>query len=72
MLSERVKEWNKQSLERGMQQGALQMLKRQLEVKFGPLPKDVITQLNKADEETILNWSEQILAANSLGDIFGH
>ncbi len=80
MLAERVKEWNKESRERGlqqglqqgMQQGALQMLKRQLSVKFGTIPENVTTQLNNTDEETILKWSERILTANSLSDIFGH
>jgi hypothetical protein len=80
MLAERVKEWNKESLERGLQkgrqegrqEGAYQLLKRQLETKFGELPPPTLDVLQQADEEQILLWSERILSADTLGDIFGH
>ncbi len=83
MLAERVKEWNRESMERGMergmqrgmqkgmQKGALQLLTRQLEKKFGDLPQELVLQLNQADEEQVLQWSERILTADTLGDIFG-
>ncbi len=84
MLSERVKEWNRESMERGMlqgiqqgmqqgiQQGALQLLIGQLEMKFGKLPADIEARLNQADEKQIFLWSERILTAKTLGEIFGH
>ena len=76
MLAERVKEWNRESLERGMQKGmqkgALQLLTRQIETKFGPLSPDFITRMEQADDEQILLWSERILTADKLSDIFGN
>ena len=76
MLAERVKEWNKESLERGVQQGmqkgATQVLIRLLEKKFGELSSESLQRLNDANEEQILEWSENILSAQTLGDVFGH
>ncbi len=80
MLAERVKEWNRESLEKGIQKGiqngmrkgAVQLLLRQLENKFGDIPNKFLQQLHHADEEQILRWSESILTAQTLGDIFGH
>ncbi|NIA05499.1 MAG: transposase [Proteobacteria bacterium] len=76
MLAERVKEWNKESMERGLQKGlqkgALQLLTRLLEKKFGSLPPDLMLRLTQSDEEQILQWSERILTADTLGDIFGN
>ena len=74
MLAERVKEWNRESLERGlqqgMQQGALQVLTRLLEKKFGPLSQNFIARLDQADDEQIFLWSERILTAEKINDIF--
>ncbi len=84
MLAERVKEWNQESLERGiqkgiqkgmqkgMQKGALQLLTRLIETKFGPLSPNFITRMEQADDEQILRWSERILTADKLSDIFGN
>jgi len=79
MLAERVKEWNRESMERGMrtgmqkgmQKGARQLLLRQLEKKFKVIPSDIKQRLEEADGEQILEWSERILTAADLGDIFG-
>ncbi|HFQ80990.1 MAG TPA: DUF4351 domain-containing protein, partial [Desulfobacterales bacterium] len=71
-----VKEWNKESMERGlrqgMQKGATQLLIRMLEKKFGALPQEFVLRLEQADEEQIIGWSERILSAHTLGDVFGH
>ncbi len=84
MLAERVKEWTKEwkeeGLEQGMQQGMQQgmhkgishILYHQLTEKFGTLSPEVEDKLNQADNEQLLQWSKRILAANSLGDVFGH
>jgi len=76
MLAERVKEWIKEwteeGMQKGMQKGTAQVLFRQLKKKFGTLSSEVAAKLEKADNEKLLQWSEQILTANSLGDIFGH
>ena len=76
MLAERVKNWNRESeergLKRGMQKGALQLLMRQLEKKFGGLSPDLVNKLEQSDETQILLWSENILTADTLGKVFGH
>ena len=80
MLSERVKEWNRESMQRGMQKGiqkgmqkgARNLLIRQLEIKFGPIAPELMTRLEQADDRQLLNWSERILSAKKLSDIFGN
>ena len=86
MLAERVKEWNKKSLEKGLrqgrqegrqegrkeglQQGIKQLLTRQLEKKFGKLDAQIISLLEGAEEKELVDWSIRILTADSLDDIF--
>ena len=80
MLAARVKEWNQESMQRGiqkglqkgMQKGAVRLLIGQLEKKFGSLSPDLKKKLHGANEEQIILWSERILSANTLGDIFGN
>ena len=76
MLAERVKEWNRESMQRGMQKGmqkgALNLLVRQLEIKFGPIAPEVMIRLKQADEQQLLEWSEQILTAGNISDILGN
>ena len=80
MLAERVKEWTRewkeeglqQGMQQGMQKGALQILMHLLEKKFGEIPLDIVSQINHANEKQILQWSERILTADNLGDIFGN
>jgi len=59
-------------LQQGMQKGVLQLLMRLLEKKFGALSPDLVTKLEQSDETQILLWSENILTADTLGEIFGH
>ena len=61
-----------QGMQKGMQKGALQLLMRQLEKKFGALSPDLMTKLEQSDETQILLWSENILTADTLGEVFGH
>ncbi len=56
----------------GRQEGFSQMLYRQLTKKIGPISTEIENNLNNADQEQPLLWSERILTASSLGDIFGH
>jgi hypothetical protein len=52
-----------------MQKGALNLLARQLEIKFGPIAPEVMICLEQADEQQLLEWSEQILTASNISDI---
>jgi predicted transposase YdaD len=54
----------------GRRQGEAEVLLRQLRIRFGPLPEDVMARLNAADAETLLRWSERVLSAATLDAVF--
>ncbi|MYN01638.1 DUF4351 domain-containing protein [Pseudoduganella sp. DS3] len=56
--------------EEGRQEGAAIVLERQLTHRFGPLPKTVKNKLAKASIEQLAAWSESILEAQSLRQVF--
>lgn len=53
-----------------MQRGEARVLERLLRLKFGELPDAVTRRLVEADEQTLLRWSECILTADRLEDLF--
>ncbi|MCI0398323.1 MAG: DUF4351 domain-containing protein [Chloroflexi bacterium] len=56
--------------QKGQLAGQHKMLLHQLTVKFGLLPEEVVVRLEAVtDEEVLKSLSEQVLTANSLGDI---
>ena len=65
-------EGREEGVEQGMQKGALQLLMRQIKKKFGALSPDLVAKLEQANETQILLWSENILTADTLGEVFGH
>jgi|1186.fasta_scaffold286955_1 hypothetical protein len=67
MLRETVMEWTRE----WEHQGEVKVLVRLLERKFGALREDVRQRLNTADSDQILDWIERVLAARSLGEVFG-
>ncbi|WP_295445256.1 DUF4351 domain-containing protein [uncultured Thiodictyon sp.] len=52
--------------QQGRQQGEAAMLLRQIERKFGLTSESVRERIVTADPETLLQWSERILTADSL------
>ena len=64
----------KQGLEQGLQQGKrlgeAEVLKRLLERKFGPLPIEVRNKIDAADADTLLQWAERVLTAETLEQVF--
>jgi hypothetical protein len=59
-----------QGIQQGKQLGAVDMLLRQIERRFGP-PSDVVRErINKADPTTLMQWSERILDARNLEDLW--
>lgn len=54
------------SYEKGMQQGQLKLLQRQLERRFGPLKESALTKLRALPEEKLTDIGEQLLVAQSL------
>lgn len=83
MLAESIDEWNRklreesleqgleQGLEKGLQLGETRVLLRQLRLKFGPLSPDTEERVRSADSDLLLVWSDRILTAGSLDEVFG-
>ncbi|MGB5834770.1 MAG: transposase [Thiohalocapsa sp.] len=53
----------------GRQEGEALVLMRLIELKFGPPSEAVREQVNAADADTLLRWSERILTAQTLDDV---
>ena len=74
MLAERIDRWNSQIREEGRQEGrqegeALVVL-RLLRLKFGPLASKFEEQVRSAEASRLLEWSERVLTAERLQDVF--
>ena len=54
----------------GIQAGEKRMLLRLLERRFGKVPKAYHTRITAADADTLLFWSERVLFAQRLADVF--
>jgi len=67
MLRETVMEWTRE----WTREGEVKVLVRQLEKKFGSLREDIRQRVNTADAEQLLDWSERLLDARSLNEVFG-
>ena len=71
MLTERFREEGRaQGVQQGMQRGEAAVLTRQLERKFGAVPEAARQRIEAADEETLLEWSERVLTATRIDDVF--
>ena len=82
VLAERVEEWLKRSREEGRQEGRqegitkgriegqAELLLRQLERKFGPLPAELRGRVLGAEAEQLLRWGERVLTAERLEEVF--
>ncbi len=87
MLEERIKEWEKELVEKGVQEGIergvkegiekgiekgeADMLLWQLERKFGEVPLEYRQRIDDADSTQLLLWGERILTAETIDDVFG-
>jgi hypothetical protein len=60
-----------QGLEQGRKEGAAALLERQLTQRFGPLPQTVRNKLTKATVAQVESWSDTLLEAQSLKQLFG-
>ena len=56
--------------EEGRKEGEATVLLRLIELKFGPPDAAVRKRVESADAETLLRWSERILTAASLDELF--
>jgi hypothetical protein len=59
------------SIERqGIKQGECVLLQRLLRRKFSQVPLQYLDRLRKADSDTLLKWSDAILEARSVEEVF--
>lgn len=74
MLADSIDRWNRkireEGREEGRQEGEARVLLRLLRLKFGPLAEEVEEQVRGADAEQLLGWSERVLTAERLEDVF--
>jgi len=54
----------------GRQEGGLDVLRRQLETRFGTIPPRYEERLAAADSLALLRWSERILTAQTIDEVF--
>lgn len=71
MLATRAQGWVRQWKAEGRAEGKAEMLLRQLRRRFGDLPADITDCVRGADGDELDDWSDRILDAKSLGDVFG-
>lgn len=65
-----MEEGVKKGMEEGLKQGTASLLKRQLRHRFGVLPESIEQRLNVATPAELELWSERILNAKNLEDVF--
>ena len=78
MLAERVKEWTyeweqkgiEKGIEKGLQKGEAVILLRLIRLKFGEPDSATVNRVQSADTDQLAIWSERLLSAQSLADIF--
>ena len=86
MLAESIDRWNREireeglqeglqtglqkGLQEGRQEGEARVVLRQLRLKFGPLVSEIEERVRSADADRLLGWSERILTAETLQDVF--
>ena len=57
-------------MQQGRHEGEAVLLKRLLARRFGHLPQYVLARLDQASSADLERWSERLLEANSLEEVF--
>lgn len=70
-LAEKLKDEGRQEglqkgLRRGNKQGRADTVLKQLRLKFGPLPADVVKRVQTAAKKELDRWTERVLTESSL------
>jgi len=69
-IQQGVRQGIQQGVVQGIQRGEAKMLIRQLTQRFGTLPDETRIKIESADADTLLAWSERILTAETIEEIF--
>jgi predicted transposase/invertase (TIGR01784 family) len=67
---EGIEQGMQQGMQKGMQQWGVTVLTRLLKSRFGDIPNLYLEKMQKADESRLLIWSENLLDARTLEEIF--
>jgi hypothetical protein len=65
-FSQGIEEGKKEGIELGYRE----VLRDQLQQRFGELPADVMARLDEAEADTLRAWARRVLTAGSLADVF--
>jgi flagellar biosynthesis/type III secretory pathway protein FliH len=69
-VAQGLEEGKKEGRKKGIELGYRELLRDQLQQRFGELPADVMTRLEEADVDTLRAWVRRVLTAGSLADVF--
>ena len=58
-------------LAKGRSEGMMQLLREQIQTKFGPLPKWAEDRLSQASTTQVERWARKVLAAKTLENVLG-
>jgi predicted transposase/invertase (TIGR01784 family) len=82
MLAENIDRWNREireeglqeglqkGLQKGLREGEVRILLRQLRLKFGTLAPEIEERVRAAHADRLLEWSDRILTASRLEEVF--
>ncbi|MEM7585140.1 MAG: Rpn family recombination-promoting nuclease/putative transposase [Acidobacteriota bacterium] len=70
MLTEETPSWTAQWMKKGERVGESKMLLRQLQARFGTPDHDLLRRVEAASSESLIRWSERILTAERVEDVF--
>jgi hypothetical protein len=59
-----------QFIKQGVRKGEVNVITHQLQCRFQQVPPAYLAKIEQADPQTLLSWSERILKAQSLEEIF--
>lgn len=69
-LDQRIKKWGEAHRRKGLREGEQKILLRQLNKRFGDLPRWAQQRLRKAQPEQLERWGEAMLDAKKLEAVF--
>jgi hypothetical protein len=69
-VAQGLEEGMKEGTKKGIELGYRELLRDQLQQRFGELPTDVMARLEEADADTLRAWALRVLTAGNLADVF--
>lgn len=70
-IQQGIQRGKEEGKEEGKQEGEAVMLLRLLQLKFGDVPTAIRQEIERADAQTLLQWSERVLTATRIEQVIG-